>query len=181
MSNSQETKILFTGFGGQGILFAGKFLAYTGLLQNREVTWLPSYGPEMRGGTAYCGVILSGRAIGSPIVSEPDILVCMNGPSFDKFENSLVAGGLLVLDSSLIDRKTAREDVKPFYLPATQTAGELGLRNAANLILTGKIVREQNLCPREMMPEVLKKITSERKKDLFETSLRALEYGYESV
>ena len=103
-------QILIAGFGGQGILFAGKFLAYEGLLEDKEVSWLPSYGPEMRGGTANCSVILSDTKVGSPIVSEPDILIAMNLPSLDKYENDTVAGGKIFVDSSLISKKVARTD-----------------------------------------------------------------------
>ena len=99
------TQILIAGFGGQGILFSGKFLAYEGLIENKEVSWLPSYGPEMRGGTANCSVILSDTKIGSPIISEPDILIAMNKPSLEKYENDTAKDGFIFVDSSLIDKK----------------------------------------------------------------------------
>ena len=105
-------QFLFSGFGGQGILFAGKFMAYKGLMDGKQVSWLPSYGPEMRGGTASCGVIVSDDAVGSPIVSNPDVLVAMNLPSFDKFEPTVKAGGLMIVDSSLVAKKSEREDIK---------------------------------------------------------------------
>ena len=100
------TQLLLAGFGGQGILFAGKFLAYAGLLEGRQLSWLPSYGPEMRGGTANCSVILSDEPVGSPIVSNPDILVAMNLPSLDKYEDAVVPGGMIFVDSTLIKRYT---------------------------------------------------------------------------
>ena len=106
------TKYLFAGFGGQGILFSGKFLAYKGLIENKHVSWLPSYGPEMRGGTANCSVILSDSAIGSPIVTHPDVLMVMNLPSLDKFEDAVVPGGKIFVDSTLIERKVKRTDVE---------------------------------------------------------------------
>ena len=108
-------EILIAGFGGQGILFSGKFLAYEGLIDGKEVSWLPSYGPEMRGGTANCSIILSDSAVGSPIVSNPDILIAMNLPSLDKYENETKQGGQIFVDSSLIDRKVERSDVETYY------------------------------------------------------------------
>ena len=115
-------RILIAGFGGQGVLFAGKFLAYKGLCEGRQLSWLPSYGPEMRGGTANCNVVLSDEPIGSPIVTSPDILIAMNLPSLDKFEDAVVPGGAIFVDSTLIERKVKRDDVRVFYIPATQMA-----------------------------------------------------------
>ena len=113
-------EILIAGFGGQGILFSGKFLAYEGLIDGKEVSWLPSYGPEMRGGTANCSIIISDSAVGSPIVSNPDILIAMNLPSLDKYENETKNGGQIFVDSSLIERKVERTDVETYYIPATK-------------------------------------------------------------
>ena len=118
------TQYLFAGFGGQGILFSGKFLAYKGLTEDKQVSWLPSYGPEMRGGTASCSVILSDTPVGSPIVSKPDVLVAMNLPSLDKYEDTVVSGGTIFVDSALIERKVNRTDVTVHYIPATNLAGE---------------------------------------------------------
>ena len=108
----KTTQILIAGFGGQGILFAGKFLAYKGLMEDKQVSWLPSYGPEMRGGTANCSVIISDEEIGAPTITNPDVLVAMNLPSFDKFEPTVKAGGLMIVDSSLVAKKSEREDIK---------------------------------------------------------------------
>ena len=119
-------QFLFSGFGGQGILFAGKFLAYKGLTEELQVSWLPSYGPEMRGGTASCSVILSDEPVGSPIVSKPDVLVAMNLPSLDRYESSVVPGGMIFYDSTLIERPVRRDDVKAIPVPATALAGENG-------------------------------------------------------
>ncbi|MBR6795132.1 MAG: 2-oxoacid:acceptor oxidoreductase family protein, partial [Clostridia bacterium] len=138
------TEILIAGFGGQGVLFAGKLLAYKGLLEGRQLSWLPSYGPEMRGGTANCSIILSDIPVGSPIVSNPDILIAMNLPSFEKYESSAKAGGMIVADSSLIEKKTARDDVKAFYIPATQLAKENGMPTLANMIILGKVIKESS-------------------------------------
>ena len=115
----KTTQILFAGFGGQGILFSGKFLAYKGLVEELQVSWLPSYGPEMRGGTAICNVILSYSHVGSPIITSPDVLVAMNLPSLQKYVDSVVPGGQVYVDSSLINVKVERDDVQVFYIPAT--------------------------------------------------------------
>ena len=131
----KTTQILFAGFGGQGVLFAGKFLAYKGLMEDKQVSWLPSYGPEMRGGTANCSVILSESPVGSPIITNPDVLVAMNLPSLQKFVDSVVPGGMILVDSTLIDVKVERTDVQVIYVPATQLAKENALGNLANMIL----------------------------------------------
>ena len=136
------TQILLAGFGGQGILFAGKFLAYKGLLEGKQLSWLPSYGPEMRGGTANCSVILSDDPVGSPIVSTPDVLVAMNLPSLDKYEDAVVPGDIIIVDSTLIERKVKRTDVKVFYIPATQMAQAMDAPTLANMIITGKLMKE---------------------------------------
>ena len=134
-------QILIAGFGGQGVLFTGKFLAYKGLLEGREVSWLPSYGPEMRGGTANCSVILSDDPVGSPIVSNPDSLIVMNLPSYDKYEQSVVPGGKVFVDSTLIGRKAQRTDIETYYVPATQMAATAGIPTLANMIILGQMIR----------------------------------------
>ena len=108
------TQYLFAGFGGQGILFAGKFAAYKGLIEEKQVSWLPSYGPEMRGGTASCSVIISDSPVGSPIVSKPDVLIAMNLPSLDRYESTVAAGGTIFVDSTLVERKVNRTDVTAY-------------------------------------------------------------------
>lgn len=138
------TNILIAGFGGQGILFAGKFLAYKGLMDEKQVSWLPSYGPEMRGGTASCSVILSDEPVGSPIVSYPDILIAMNLPSLDKYEPTVRPGGTIFIDSTLIERKAARSDVTVHYIPATALASENNMPTLANMIIMGKLLAEMN-------------------------------------
>ena len=138
----KSAQIIFAGFGGQGILFSGKFLAYNGLIADKNVSWLPSYGPEMRGGTANCSVIISDTPIGSPIVSVPDMLVAMNNPSLDKYEDLVAPGGKIIIDSTLIDRKVTRTDVDVFYVPATKMAGDEGIPTLANMILVGKLIKD---------------------------------------
>ncbi len=168
---------LFSGFGGQGILFAGKFLAYKGLTEDKEVSWLPSYGPEMRGGTASCSVIVGDEPVGSPIVSRPDVLIAMNLPSLDRYENAVAPGGMIFLDSSLITRKVNRDDVRVFAVPATTLASENGFPTLANMILVGKLMKELGEFRKDSVDAALAKIVSARHADLLQVNYRALELG----
>ncbi len=171
-------QILLAGFGGQGILFSGKFLAYDGLLEEKEVSWLPSYGPEMRGGTCNCSVILSDTKIGSPIVSNPDILIAMNLPSLDKFENDAVAGAKIFVDSSLIDRKVERSDVEAYYIPATKMASDEGLTGLANMIMIGYMIKKAGVMPYENVEKVMAKVVPAKKQNLLASNIKAVELGY---
>ena len=172
------TQLLIAGFGGQGVLFAGKFIAYNGLLEGRELSWLPSYGPEMRGGTANCSVILSDEPVGSPIVSNPDVLIAMNLPSLDKYEDAVVPGGMIFVDSTLIERKVNRDDVKVFYVPSTRLANEIGLPTLANMIMVGKFIKESGAVSKDNVEAALKKIVSARHADLFDANFKAIDTGY---
>lgn len=171
-------QILIAGFGGQGVLFAGKLIANKGMLEGKEVSWLPSYGPEMRGGTANCSVILSDTPVGSPIVGNPDILLVMNLPSLDKYESAVPAGGKIFVDSSFIERKVERSDVDAFYIPATKMAAEEGVPTLANMILLGKVIKETGILNYDDMRSLFEKIVSAKKKDLIEVNLKALDLGY---
>ncbi len=171
-------EILLAGFGGQGILFSGKFLAYDGLLEDREVSWLPSYGPEMRGGTCNCSIILSDTKIGSPIVSNPNVLVAMNLPSLDKFENSAVPGAKIFVDSSLIDRKVERDDVEVYYIPATKLASDENLPGLANMIMIGHVIAKAGVMPYENVETTMKKLVPAKKQNLIELNIKAVELGY---
>lgn len=173
------TQILIAGFGGQGVLFAGKFIAYKGLFEGKEVSWLPSYGPEMRGGTANCSVILSDDPVGSPIVSAPDVLMAMNLPSLDKYENACVPSAKLFIDSTLIARKVERTDVDAYYIPATKMANDAGIPTLANMIMVGKMIRESGAITFENMEEALKKVVSAKHANLLEVNLKALKTGYD--
>ena len=170
--------MLIAGFGGQGILFCGKFLAYEGLLEDKCVSWLPSYGPEMRGGTANCSVIISDIPVGSPIVSNPDILMVMNMPSLDKYEDTTVAGGQIFVDSALIDRKVNREDVEAYYIPATKLANDEGLNGLADMIMIGYVIKKSNIIPFENIERALQKVVPASKQHLFDANKKALELGY---
>ena len=172
------TQILIAGFGGQGVLFMGKVLAYKGLVDDKEVSWLPSYGPEMRGGTANCSVILSDEPVGSPIVTNPDILIAMNLPSLDKYEDAVVPGGMIFVDSSLIERKVRRTDVKAFYLPATKMAAEQDMPTLANMIVLGKTMRECEAIGHANLEETLKKVISAKHQDMLSYNMKAIETGY---
>ena len=171
-------QILIAGFGGQGVLFAGKFIAYKGLLEGKQLSWLPSYGPEMRGGTANCSVIISDDPVGSPIVSKPDVLMVMNLPSLDKYENAAVTGAKIFVDSTLIERKVQRNDVDTFYIPATQMANDAGISTLANMIMVGKIIRETGVVSYDNIVDALKKVVSAKHANLLDVNLKALEMGY---
>ena len=159
------TEILLAGFGGQGILFAGKILAYCGLMDNKELSWLPSYGPEMRGGTCNCSVCISDEPIGSPLVLTPDLLIAMNQPSFDKFVKSL------------IEANTDRTDIQLFGIPSQQLADDNALKGGSNIILLGKLLKETNLCSLEVMQKAIEKVVPPKKAALIPNNFKAIEIG----
>ena len=171
-------QILIAGFGGQGVLFAGKFLAYKGLLEEKQISWLPSYGPEMRGGTANCSVIISDEPVGSPIVSNPDALIAMNLPSLDKYEPAVAPGGKVFIDSTLIDRKALRDDIDAYYIPATKMAADAGIPTLANMIILGKMIKETGAVSFENLIDAMKKVVSAKHAELLEINIKALESGY---
>ncbi len=171
------TQYLFAGFGGQGILFSGKFLAYGGLNAGLNVSWLPSYGPEMRGGTASCSVILSEIPVGSPIVSKPDVLIAMNLPSLDRYEDSVVPGGTIYVDSSLIKREVKRTDVKVVYIPATQMASDNGIPKLANMIIMGKVLAESGDFEDQKVLATLNKVIGAKHADMLDVNFGALKLG----
>ena len=175
----KTTQILIAGFGGQGILFAGKFLAYKGLMEELQVSWLPSYGPEMRGGTANCNVILSDDPIGSPIVTAPDVLIAMNLPSLQKYVDTVVPGGQIYLDASLIDQAVTRTDVKVFPIPATQMAKDAGIATLANMIILGHVLEHHPELSAEGTDAVIEKLVPAKKAALGELNRKALLLGKE--
>ena len=170
-------QFLIAGFGGQGLLFAGKFMVNKGMLEGKEVTWLPSYGPEMRGGTANCSVIISDEPVGSPIVDHPDVLMVMNRPSLDKYESAVQPGGMIFVDSTLIDRRVERTDVTTFYVPATAMASESGITTLANMIRTGKILKELGQFDMADVENALRKVVSAKHPEMYEVNLKALTMG----
>lgn len=174
-----QTEIIISGFGGQGALFAGQLLAYTGLDHGLHVTWFPSYGPEMRGGTAHCTVILSDDEIGSPVVKNPSAAIVMNIPSLEKYEPLVAAGGLLVVNTSLVDREPTREDIDIIKVPANEIAEELGEKRLANLVLTGALVEHLGVLTIEQLGSSLDVHIPEHRRNLLEANLEALSRGAE--
>ena len=173
----KTTQILIAGFGGQGILFAGKFLAYKGLLEDLQVSWLPSYGPEMRGGTANCNVILSEEPVGSPIVTSPDVLIAMNLPSLQKYVDAVVPGGQIYVDSTLIAEKVERTDVEVYYIPATAMANEAGVPTLANMVMMGHVLRHNPELTFEGTEVTVQKLAPPKKAELVGLNMKALEAG----
>ena len=176
-SKEKTTRILIAGFGGQGVLFIGKLLAYVGMAEDRQVSWLPSYGPEMRGGTANCSVILSDDPIGSPIVDTPDVLIAMNLPSFQKYQPAVRPGGSIVLDSSLISEAPARTDVTYYALPATQISTDEKLDGLSNMILLGKFLEACMPTEEAVAEKALLKVVPAKKEHLLEANKRAIARG----
>ena len=171
-------QILIAGFGGQGVLFSGKFLAYAGMLAGKQVTWLPYYGPEMRGGTANVSVIISDDSIGSPVIARPTTLIAMNGPSFDMFEEKAAAGGKIFLDSTLVERPSRRTDADAFRIPATQLAADNGIAKLSNMIIIGKLIRETGICSMDDARKAMEKTVPARKLEMLEDNMKAIEIGY---
>jgi 2-oxoglutarate ferredoxin oxidoreductase subunit gamma len=168
---------IMAGFGGQGLLFSGKVLAHAALIEDKELSWLPSYGPEMRGGTCNCSVIVSDDPVGSPIISHPNILMVMNEPSLDKFEDTVAPGGTIFVDSSLISRKVRRTDVEVVYIPATQMATEMQATSLANMIILGAIVQKLQCVKPETLTAALKETISARKANLLDLNIKAVALG----
>lgn len=172
-------EIVLAGFGGQGILFAGKVLAYAGLVDGKEVSWLPSYGPEMRGGTANCSVCVSDEPIGSPLILDPAVLLAMNTPSFEKFIDTVKPGGKVFVDSSMVDVKTDRTDIDVYYVPATQLASDNSMNGMANIILLGKLLKETGMFDLNQIKAGLEKTIPPRKANLLDANLNAIKIGME--
>jgi 2-oxoisovalerate ferredoxin oxidoreductase beta subunit len=171
----RNPRIKIAGFGGQGLLFLGRLLAEAGMRQGYHVSWLPSYGPEMRGGTANCHVNISTEPIGSPLVSDPTVLIAMNGPSLEKFQNELVSGGVLIYDSSLIDKIPERSDVEIVALPATDLADQIGNAKIANMVALGAYLGTTGLLDQEELFKALATVT--KKTSMLEQNLQAIRAG----
>ena len=172
---------IMAGFGGQGLLFSGKVLAHAALIENKELSWLPSYGPEMRGGTCNCSVIVSDDPVGSPIIAHPNVLMVMNEPSLDKFEDTVAAGGTIFVDSSLIARKVRRTDIEVVYIPATKMATDMEAKSLANMVILGAIVEKLRCVNPDMVATALKETISARKAALLDLNLKAVEAGREFI
>jgi 2-oxoglutarate ferredoxin oxidoreductase subunit gamma len=170
-------EVIISGFGGQGALFAGQLLTYTGLDEGRHVTWIPSYGPEMRGGTAHCIVIISDDDIGSPIIRQPSVCIVMNPPSMDKYEPLVKPGGLLVANSTLVRTRTERDDIEAVYIPANELAAELGNVKMANVVLLGAMLGSREILPIDSVKRTLETHIPERRRHIIEPNKRALDRG----
>ncbi len=174
-------EMILAGFGGQGIMSMGQMIAYSGMVEGKNVTWLPSYGPEMRGGTANCNVIVSEDDIASPIIADASIVVVMNKPSLEKFEKRVAPGGKIFVNSSLIDIKVQRDDIEVFYIPASDMAVELGNVKVANMILMGAIIENTGVITIDSVIGALKKVLGKNKTHLLEVNEEALALGAKSL
>lgn len=175
----KPVQMVIAGFGGQGVLFLGKIVAYTAMIEGREVSWLPSYGPEMRGGTANCSVCIDDQPIGCPIVLNPETLIAMNRPSYDKFIQAVVPGGTVVYDSALIDVVCDRTDITVCPIPATRMANDAGLHGLANIIVLGQVLKATGFTSKEVLEAAVKKCVPPKKAHLLEPNLRALQIGFD--
>lgn len=172
-----QTEIVLAGFGGQGVLFAGQVLAYAAMDHGKEVTWIPSYGPEMRGGTANCTVIIADDEIGSPLVRNPQAAIVLNLPSVDKYEPLVVPGGVLVANSSLINRGPQREDITSIFIPANDIAESLGNRRLLNMVALGALLARLPVLPISAIEQALADHLPERHKKLLPVNFNALRQG----
>ncbi len=172
---------LFAGFGGQGMLTIGQFLAQAGMNEGKYVSWLPSYGPEMRGGTANCSVCISDKPIASPVITSASCVIAMNRPSFDKFESAVRPGGLLIVNSSLIDVKSARDDIEVVYVPANEIAEKLGSPQVANVVILGALLAKHPCVSVDSVLECIALKLGKKKAHLVDVNKKALAAGAEAV
>jgi 2-oxoglutarate ferredoxin oxidoreductase subunit gamma len=180
MSSTVE-RIILAGFGGQGILFLGRVIAETGMNSDKHVSWIPAYGPEMRGGTANCSVIISENEIASPMVTVPDVVVAMNAPSVTKFNQKIKAGGILMYNSSLIERQDFRDDIRLVEIPANEIAEELGSPQVASLVMAGAYAKFSKLIKLEDILNTMPLMLKGKRQDMLELNIAALKKGYDYV
>jgi 2-oxoglutarate ferredoxin oxidoreductase subunit gamma len=176
-----QTEIIISGFGGQGVLFAGQLLAYAAMDQGRQVTWIPSYGPEMRGGTANCTIIIADEEIGAPVISHPTAAIVMNLPSLDKYESLVKPGGVLVINTSLVNRTSTRADIKVAALPAAQIAEALGNVRMANIVMLGAFLANCPVLPLGAIEKSIQEHTSKRMAEMVSLNIKALYKGAEII
>lgn len=172
-----QHEFVFSGFGGQGVMFVGQLLAYTAMDAGLYVTWIPSYGPEMRGGTAHCFIVVSDKPVGSPIVRYPEIGVAFNLPSFEKYESMTAPGGLLVKNTSLIDRESDRTDIEILSIPATTLADDLGDTRVTNLILLGAMLNQRPIFSLDELRESLSNHIPAHRRNLLDLNYQAINQG----
>ena len=171
-------KIIIAGIGEQGVMFSGKLIAHTAMLMGKNVSWLPSYGPEVRGGTANCHTVVSEETIGSPVIVKPNIVIAMNNPSMEKFEDILETDGLLIVDSSIIDKEPKNNNINIIKIPATQIMIDMGQPRLANMVLIGKLIKETSIVSMDMIIETLKNIVSKDKEKYISYNIEAIKAGY---
>lgn len=176
-----QTDIIIAGFGGQGVLFAGQMLSYSALAADREVTWIPSYGPEMRGGTANCTVVIADEEIGSPFVHNPEAALVFNLPSLDKYEPLVKPGGLLLMNESMINRPASRQDIRVVSIQGNELAEQLGDDRLMNMILLGSLIANTNVLPMGVVEETVREHLPARHKELLKLNLAALHKGAEFI
>lgn len=175
-------KILCAGFGGQGVMSMGQLLAYAGMIEDKHVTWMPSYGPEMRGGTAYCSVMVSDTPVGSPIINDDaTCVIVMNQPSLVKFEHAVAAGGILLVNSSLIETEVTRKDITAYSIPALDLATECGNGQAANMIMLGAYLAITQVLLMANVIEAFKKVFGKKAEKLLPVNKKALEKGADII
>ena len=172
-----EEKIIIAGFGGQGVMAMGQMLTYAGMIEEKQVSWLPSYGPEMRGGTANCNVIVSDDPVGSPVVVEATTAIVLNKPSLEKFESSLIAGGKLFINSSLIEGGVTRDDIEIYLIPANEIANDLGNTRVANMVMLGAYLEVLNILSLDSIYEAFAKVFGENKMHLLPINKEAIDRG----
>lgn len=176
-----QTSIIMSGFGGQGVMFAGQLLAYAGMDNGFHVTWIPSYGPEMRGGTANCTVIISKEPIGAPLVKQPDIAIALNLPSFEKYEDVVKSDGLFVVNSSIVSVKTERDDIDAVYIPANDIAEKQGTTKMMNMAALGAMLAKRPFLPLPALEQALHDHMPASKAKLLDANVRVLQLGYEAA
>lgn len=170
-------KIICAGFGGQGVMLIGQLLSYAANERQLNTLWFPSYGPETRGGTANCSVTISDKLVNSPVISKPDAIIVMNSPSLDKFEAKVRPGGKIFINSSLVERKVNRDDVEVYYIPATDTAVDLGNSRVANMVILGAYLKATQMFEKDEILKLLKKSFGEKKAHLIGINDKALDLG----
>jgi len=176
--DEMQTEVIMSGFGGQGLMMIGKLLAWSGLEEEKEVTWLPSYGPEMRGGTANCTVVIASEEIGSPLISSPRAAIVMNQPSLEKFAPALCRNGILVVNSSMVPVKTDRKDIMSFRIKADEVALDLGNRRSANLVMLGAFLGLEEVVSHKTVIKAIKE-TFAKKKQFIDVNCKTFMKGYE--
>lgn len=174
-------QIIMAGFGGQGVMSMGKILVEAGLKEGKNVSWLPSYGPEMRGGTANCSVIISEEPVGAPTVTEATAAIVMNRPSLDKFEKDVIPGGNLFINSSLIDKKATRDDINVYYVPANEIANDMGSGKIANMVMLGAYLKITGAAKEDTIMEYIAEVFSGKKASVVPLNKEALKRGADCI